>query len=278
MHKDRFLPDLMRLLPAFLTSVLLTFGLATTVAAQEVGLARDFEKLSAKQRARIAKEEQEAARVDVGFQAVMTQAEDLFRQLRYEGSMTKFKEARVMRPYNVYPKVKIQDLQALIAKRDAEAAAAALVPEPAITTKAPAEPPIPVVQAPVELVSTAQPGTVSPARLVIGDPVREPSAEVSDAPRPTLVEEPVRVVPAEKADPPVEAVQKVMAPPTEAPVLVEGERVYKEGRSVVVERTVQQDDHLVVFRKVTHPWGEVNHFRDGVPVSERAYQRAMDDR
>lgn len=268
----------MRLLPAFLAFMLLTFGLATTVAAQEEGLARDFEKLNAKERARIAKEEQEAAHVDVGFQAVMTQAEDLFRHLRYEESMAKFKEARRMRPYNVYPKVKIQDLQALIARRDAKAAAAALVPGSVITAEASAEPPVPVVQAPVELVSPANPEPVSPARLVISDPVREPSAEVSDAPRPTVVEEPVRVVFAEKAAPPVEAVPRVMAPPTEAPVLVEGERVYKEGRSVVVERTVQQDGHLVVFRKVTHPWGEVNHFRDGVPVSARAYQQAMDAR
>lgn len=268
----------MRLLPAFLAFVLLTFGVATTVGAQEEGLARDFEKLSAKERARIAKEEQEAARVDVGFQAVMGQAEDLFRQLQYEESMAKFKEARLMRPYNVYPKVKIQDLQAMIAKRDADAAAAAPVPDPVIQAEALVEFPAPVEQTPVELVTPAEPGPGPADRLVISDPVREPSAEVPDASRPTMVEGSVRVLSARKEVSPIEAIPKVMAPPTEASVLVEGERVYKEGRSVVVERTVQQAGHLVVFRKVTHPWGEVNHFRDGVPVSERAYQQAMDAR
>ena len=89
--------------------------------AQPDGLARDFEKLSAKERARIAKQEQDAAGKDPEYQAVMEAAVALVQGGQYEASMEKFKEARTMRPYNVYPKVKIQDLEALIARRDAEA-------------------------------------------------------------------------------------------------------------------------------------------------------------
>ncbi len=69
----------MRLLPAFPALMILVLGFAMPLAAQEEGLARDFEKLSAKERARIAKEEQEAAAADGAFQALMAQAEDLFR-------------------------------------------------------------------------------------------------------------------------------------------------------------------------------------------------------
>ncbi|MBL7939148.1 MAG: hypothetical protein JNL43_07305 [Flavobacteriales bacterium] len=267
----------MRLLPGFLALVILTFGCSMPTAAQEEGLARDFEKLSAKERARIAKEEQEAAAADGAFQAVMSHAEDLFRQLRYEESMAKFKEARTMRPYNVYPKVKIQDLQALIAKRDAEAAVTP-VPEPVVQNEAPVAIPAPVAPPPVEPMASEEPERIASDRLVISGPVREPSVQVVRSPPPPVVVQTVKAAPIERAPPPVQAKPSAVRTVPDPPVVVEGQRVYKEGRSVVVENTVAQEGHLVTFRKVSHPWGEVNHFRDGVPISGRAYQQAMEDR
>ena len=57
--------------------------------------------------------------------------------------------------------------------------------------------------------------------------------------------------------------------------LEEGERVYNEGRSVVVESIVAEDGHLVVYRKVSHPWGEEHYFREGATITDRAYRTAM---
>jgi len=255
----------MRLLPAYRALMIFMLGLAMPVFAQEEGLARDFEKLSAKERARIAKEEQEAARVDVAFQAAMTQAEDLFRQVKYEESMTKFKEARSMRPYNVYPKVKIQDLQALIAKRDAAISAVAPAPDPAVAPGT------------GETVVGTKPVSVASNKLVFSEPVRERTVEVVRSHEPRAITGPAKVLPP-KSEAPVSVKHTVASRPAVAPVLIEGQRVYKEGRSVVVENTLGQEGHLVTYRKVSHPWGEVNYFRDGSPISARAHQQAMDGR
>ncbi|HQX98623.1 MAG TPA: hypothetical protein PLV08_02520 [Flavobacteriales bacterium] len=225
--------------------------------AQPDGLARDFEKLSAKERARIAKQEQDAAGKDPEYQAVMEAAEALFQGGQYEASMEKFKEARTMRPYNVYPKVKIQDLQALILKRDAEEAAATR-PEPTIK-------PAPTVEPPMEV--TPVPLKVEPEIRVVAQPVRaRPTPVGTDRGR------------TGKAPP-----EKVQVQPK--PVALEGQkdgeegqRVYKEGRSVVVESRVTEEGRLVIYRKVSHPWGAVDHFREGVAISDRAYQQAMSDR
>ena len=56
---------------------------------------------------------------------------------------------------------------------------------------------------------------------------------------------------------------------------VEGERVYKEGRSIVVETTVVEDGHLVRYRKVSHPWGEDHYFRAGTAIPDRTYRAAL---
>lgn len=248
-----------------IATALIAWVLAASAMAQPDDLARDFEKLSAKERARIAKEEQEAARNDVGYQALMAQAEQLFQQSRYEEAVARYEEARVLRPYNVYPKVKIQDLQALIAKRDAAKAEA---PPPQAPEPDPPTPtdPKPAVEVPAQ----------APSRLVIGAPAVQPAPEPISRPLPKTVPRPSTTPAASPA-----AVQERPSPkvPLVAPPeLVEGERVYKEGRAVVMERSIAQEGHIVVYRKVTHPWGEVNHFKDGIAVPARVYEQAMQGR
>lgn len=250
----------MRLFISHLFSTALMCALVFPGVAQDPSLARDFDKLSAKERARIAKEEQEAATKDLAYQAVMEDAERLFREKAYEGSMAKFQEARVLRPYNVYPKVKIQDLEVLIAKRDAEAAemeraAAKDPPEPQVLpAPKPATHPVPVM-----VPEAKEPSPVKPAPAANVAVVAEPPAVQHR----TLEEKPVnvRVIPVE---------QELE--------LEEGEEVYKEGRSVVVERRVLLDGRIVVFRKVTHPWGAIDHFRDGSPIPARTYNEVMTGR
>ena len=250
---------------AFLV-VALCVGLSVH-AQDDENLARDFQKLSAKERARIAKEEQEAAQNDAAYQTVMVEAELHFRELRFEESMAKFKEARVLRPYNVYPKVKIKDLEALIAKRDAEEA----VKQAEETPKAN---------------STIQIEPVNAGKLVID---KSPVVIVSDpVPLPSTVPKvPERVALSSKEpipDPPVQRsaavpVQQRKEPLVEpVPPETEGERVYKEGRSVVVEVRLLQNGRLVVYRKVTHPWGGIDHFRDGSSIPDHVYNEAMERR
>jgi len=92
---------------------------APLLVAQQQGLDGDFSRLSAKERSRLAREEEAAAQGDSLFQRMMAEAEGLFRAMRYEDAMAGYERARILRPLNVYPPVKIDDLRALIARRDA---------------------------------------------------------------------------------------------------------------------------------------------------------------
>jgi hypothetical protein len=209
------------------------------VQAQVLG--DDFDKLSAKERSRIAKEEEANAAADARYQSLMTEAELLFRDLSYDAALERFEQARALRPFNVYPKVKIQDLQALIAKRDA-ALAGSEGPLLQERDSAGAEAPLtPLHTEPRTAPTTTNSGGVEQVRA------RTPQ----DVP-----------VQAKEQDP-------VIAPSAD------GERIYKEGRAVVVERQKNVDGQLVVFRKVTHPWGEVVYFKDGSAVPQRVWTEAF---
>ena len=68
-----------------LLAVLLRAGLL--VAQEDTSLTRTFDGLSAKERNRIAKREQEESAQDQRYQALMVEAEDHFRARRYEESL-----------------------------------------------------------------------------------------------------------------------------------------------------------------------------------------------
>ena len=74
--------------------------------------------LSPKERVRIAKKERMEASEDTTFQRYMAEGERLFRERDYPAALSQFKNAREKRPFNVNAKVKIEDVEALIAKED----------------------------------------------------------------------------------------------------------------------------------------------------------------
>lgn len=231
-----------------LSLLIVAFAALPCTGQTEQSLTDEFAKLSAKERARIAKEELEESARDTHYQALMEEAEALFRTKDFEGSLEKYKEARELRPYNVYPKVKIQDLQALLKRMEEEAKA---------TPEEPEERPAPRVEAPVVKSSPTVP------EAIVEQPAAEPQRQVirpAETPqRPRDPEVKVAVVPPSTGP-------KPEADPVEA-----GERLYREGRATVLERRVLEDGKPIVWRKVTHPWGEVVHFRDGQAIPARTW-------
>ncbi len=243
------------LLRTFLVAALLG-GAADAGAQVDTSLTKEFAGMSAKERTRVAKQETEDAARDPAYQAVMQEAETLFAGQRYDEALERFKEARRMRPLNVYPKVKIKDLEALIAKRDAER---------------PAEPPVePTVPAPTPVVVVPMPAP-EPTRP---EPVKVEPPKVDPSPRPVVTPTPapvVRTAPVERPAPVVNTTPTV--PDSTKASLPDGthERIYKEGRAVVQERRVVADGQETVYRKVTHPWGDVVYFKDGLAVPARVW-------
>ncbi len=231
------------------------------------GLTGEFDKLSPKERSKIAARETQEAAADSGYQDIMQQADAAFRAGRYEDALTAFQEARTLRPYNVYPKVKIQDLQALIKKRDEERSAQnTAVPPPT------ADPPGPAVVAAPPSHSTPEPSIDTPLPPASSDPpVAIPATPVTPTgpkvgtPHP----DPATPIPhpADKSPTPV----PVSTPGPDILSATIGERIYMEAGATVTERTVDDIGRPVVYKKVVHPWGQTFHFKDGLAISEREW-------
>lgn len=219
--------------------------------AQGDALTEEFGRLSAKERTRIAQEEIAQAANDQQYQQVMAEADEHFRHQRYEDALERYTVARAMRPYNVYPKVKIQDLQALMEKRDAETkreALTVLVEEPGGSAAPVFDTPVPVKE---EVAPPSGPKAAQP----------EKRSEVKPVPRPSPV---------------IERQAVIQDPPTPDEGMTE--RTLREGRAVVLERVLVQDGRITTWRKVDHPWGQTVYFRDGIAVSERLWEETFPGR
>lgn len=199
-------------------------------------LTKDFNKLSAKERSRIAAREAEEAAADTTYQGYMRRADLAFQADQYPQALDLFKQARALRPYNVYPKVKIEDLEALIKKQQATAG----VQSPAVKSEAPAGITAPPAPAPVG---------------VVPDPPAETAKPQMATPKPK---------PAPQAIPPA-LEHHVPADAEPQPPGIQ-ERIYREAGAVVIERTVQEEGLPVVYKKVVHSWGQTFYFKSGMAI------------
>lgn len=240
-------------------------GCTLCPAQRDSSLTEEFGRLSAKQRTRIALKEQEEAARDTEFNALMAQAEKHFQDRSYDEALAVFKEARRRRPYNVHPKVKIQDLEAFIKERDRRKEA--LNEHAAVQ-----EPNVAVPYTPTEPVRTATPPSAVPAKAIKTTPpgatVSKPinTAATADTKASSSLSKPAKALSAPKVVPP-ESQQAI----TPAVTPAQGERIYKEGASIVIERAIERDGHLIVYRKVFQSSGAVVHFEDGRPITQREW-------
>ena len=220
-------------------------ALAMPIRAQEADpLIEGLKHLSPKERSQMAAKETTEAESDSAYQAVMQLAEAAFREARYEDALSAYEQARKMRPYNVYPKVKIQDLQVLLKRREQKSSQAA--PTEATGTLPEVTP------------SPSRPGTsgstsppTDPGPVDVGHPAERPSARpdpIRPAAKPSKGEDPVSSKP-----------------------LIPGERTYMEGGAVVTERVVEEEEKLVVYKRVVQRSGQVFHFKDRRPIPAQVW-------
>jgi hypothetical protein len=226
------------------------------------GLTKDFSKLSAKERTKVAERENREAATDTNYQAVMHAAESAFRSGDYEKALVGYKEARKMRPYNVYPKVKIQDLQALLKKQ--------------ATTPLAVADTTPVDMGRTDPVVTATPSSEDPSSVSVPPSARTATAAPSFSTRPARAPEPVPERKPEPPQPPLSVparTQQPQAPEGASMPKTLGERVFLEAGAVVTERTVMDDGRPTVYRRVVHPSGQVFTFKDGLSIPERMWRK-----
>lgn len=241
--------------PLFLRGALSSAALALAVLSHGQGdkgsLTDQFPNMSAKERSRIAAKENEEAQKDATYQEVMQRAERAFQEGRYEEAIKGYEEARAMRPYNVYPKVKIEDLRALLARQNAKQDTASTVEDHPVDP----DPGVPV--------STTVTATTGPAPEPIIAP--HPAEEAKTVP---AAPEPVQ----EKSAPPIG--NRTSVKPADGII----EQRYREGHAFVIERAVTIDGRLVKYKRVYHPYGQTFYFEDGLAVDERVWKARFPDR
>ncbi len=242
-----------------LLSSLFIFGI---VNAQE-----DLKNLSAKERIRIAENEKIEAATDVEFQQYMSTGHDLFSNRHYLKAIRSYEKAAEVRPYNVYPKVKIADIE-LSMKDTLEILRAAEKEEIKKEKPKPKEPE--VAEAEEKLPETPK---QTMDRL---DKWEENERQKLEAQRENEKTE------KEQAQPPtqtktgdvqtmsIEDYRKELAETFPSGIT---ETVSEEGNKVITKRVVVHDGKGDEYKKVVHNWGGVFFFKNGDAVTERVWDQ-----
>ncbi|MBK9289014.1 MAG: hypothetical protein IPN38_15365 [Flavobacteriales bacterium] len=242
-----------------MTACTLLLGLPTMAQPPSESLTEDFPGLTAKERTRIAKKEGEEAKADAEYQAVMNEAERLFQAQHFEEALAAFRKARTLRPYNVYPKVKIKDLEAMLGRSPVATVAAAepIVEAQPLASRTALAPEPQVVKPTVEEAPVVQ--RVPEKRSATVD-------KVVPEPKPAHVAPPERTVPTRQVESGSAPVQDGVT-----------ELRYKEANAFVIERRVVEERHPVVYKRVQHAYGQVYYFKDSTGIGERVWKERFSE-
>jgi hypothetical protein len=245
-----------RFVRAALLLVAACAGLLVQAQGMEDQLALALKDMNPKQRSKLAARETAEAQQDSAYQHAMSDAEAAFRTEQYEEALANYRKAREIRPYNVYPKVKIQDLQVLIQQRKAESQGVEPVPASpsdgdSLRSAAKAKPAV-----------AEEPRVKAPAPQEIG------SAPPPTRPMPPPESKPEQAIAPERPAPRLETPSM----PDGRSTAISGERVYMEGGAVVTERTVSEGGRTTVYKRVVQRSGQVFHFKDGRAITALEWQ------
>ncbi len=223
----------------------------------------EFAELSSKKRISIAQQEETDAKNDAAFQAMMVSGHDLFKGKHYLKAIRKYEEAQSKRPYNVYPKVIISDIElsmkdTLETLRNVEHLNKQQLPE--------------VKQEEV------QPEKISPPPSTVDQIEKMNQWEAEErkrrqeerdranrTPEPTTPQNNGEVVVLSMED-----FQKDLAVKYPSGLT---ETVETEGNRTVTTRIIVSEGKGNEYKKVVHNWGGVFYFKNGEAVTERVWKQ-----
>ena len=290
-----------------LTLLALVFAFSLPYMAQ-----KEFAKLPAKVKLKMAQEEEVTSESDAEFQGLMTEGMNFFEMHEFELAIEKFEAAGMRRPINVYPPVMIEDVKLAMSLPQEEEAVAEEEPiveekpenkEPEMTAEErvekmyqeelakvyaelPKDPPTPKaepkIKKPVE--TTSEGLVVRDKEDIIADGgvlieeaeviVEEVEAVVDD--KPELVVTKPRVIkeaPVEVAK--AEETKSIKEIQEElAAEYSDGvtEEIFTEGNRTITKRIVVMDGKGDEYRMVKHGWGGVFYFKNGTSITERVWK------
>lgn len=237
--------------------------LSLCASAQE-----EFADLSAKERISIAEEEKAEAKNDPVFQNLMQEGHHLFKNKHFLKAIRKYEEAQAQRPYNVYPKVIIADIE-LSMKDTLEILRAA---EKNNNTNQEAQP-----EKKVEKQKDIKPekAETEEERLKRLEEWERKErlrlqAEREKKKKEQQKQTSVTEVTGDVKELSIEDFKKDLAKKYPSGIT---ETTTKEGNKTIVTRIIVSNGKGNEYKKVTHDWGGIFYFKNGTAVPERVWKQ-----
>lgn len=251
-----------RILSLFICSLLTLTGLK----AQD-----DFAELSSRERINLAEKEEKEAAHDAEFQGVMQKGHELFKEKHYLKAIHTYEEAQELRPYNVYPKVIIADIE-LSMKDTLQTLRAA---EKNNLEQTPQKPKV----KPEKEKETETPDRDEETKEERIEKINEWEQDVREKRERQRAREAEKEKQRQTADTRMDGDVKRLSAEDFQKELAEKyprgitETVSKEGNKTIVKRIVVAEGIGNEYKKVVHNWGGVFYFKNGDAVTERVWKQ-----
>ena len=221
---------------------------------------KDFSKLSPRQKIKLGKKEQKAAKNDPEYLRLMDEGLAFFQLKEYEKAMTKYVAAHNRRPENVYPVVMIEDVE--IAKELISSA-----------TKAETD----VVLENNDL-SAKIPDYKSPeTNIEPKEDEKKESPVITEVKTPT----PIVISTPEKLEKQTTKVSEPIKTEEEEEKKYKNDGIFretlKEGSATIYQVTVVKNGNATVIRQVVHTWGGVFYFKDKDAITKQEYEKLISE-
>ncbi len=231
--------------------------LALSIYSSNAFAQSEFKKLSSKERIAIAEREEVQAATDMNFQGKMQEGHDLFKDRHYLKAIRSYEAAQSQRPYNVYPKVIIADIE--LSMKDTLAVLRA--EEKKIEKQKPVEEKVqPKPEVPADDIQKRLDDWEKKEREKLQQQ-RENKSKTEPAPAPVSGDVPKMNI---------EEYRKELAQKFPNGVT---ETVTTEGNKVITQRVIVKEGKGDEFRKVEHSWGGIFFFKNGEAVPERVWKQ-----
>lgn len=233
------------------------------IACLQISAQVALEDLSPKERFKIAEQEKIEAATDVAFQQHMSDGHNFFTKKHYLKAIRSYEKAAEKRPYNVYPKVKISDIE-LSMKDTLEILREAEKQEEKRRDEAR---PLPEPTKQEEKLPETMEETVN--RL---DEWEENERRKREAERERQKETPVETISMEGDVPQMSMDQYRQELGNSYPSGIT-ETITEEGNKKITTRIVVKDGKGDEYKKVEHNWGGIFYFKNGDAVTERVWDQ-----
>lgn len=253
--------------------ILFLIFLLSSVSLTELKAQIDFASLSTKERINLAEKEEIEAAGDAAFQQMMQSGHELFKERHYLKAIHAYEKAQDRRPYNVYPKVIIADielsmkdtLQTLRAAEKAQTQTPKVQAENNPTKPNTNQAPNPPTETEAQrLEKLDQWEKEERARRE-----RERAQQKENNANPTEVVMEGDVAKLSTVDYQKELASKYPSGITET--------VTKEGNKNIITRIIVKDNIGNEYKKVIHDWGGVFYFKNGEAVTERVWAQETEN-